>query len=710
MYRACCSSIVKYNVSSLTRKAAPVTGLPARPYSSEGSGRKSKFLEFEDEGDLVIDTRKQEKKEEKIVEEQIDIDHMIANTTLKELKLMRWEDNYEGYELAKRENVDMHDVFVPEETTEEVLARIAAKQQAELKGSKFSSVKLSYNQVSDIKTQYIARLLNDFKTQFEAPLVQLFKDTINEANTIHRSANSKIRRELKQKLKGSAKRKLSGLESHFQDLLFVRNAINGALDKSAANPDMVNEAWNRLLTRSAITDPLNLSRDLIQDDYNDFGKDAELAEQYITQLTMIPFDFRNPKSYNSVIALIDEAIDSIGEDGMSPLNSAMSPEQQKFADSLDNLRTMVLELEPATLANYINETIIATRQIVDMPSSVRATRIKVAGLRSKAIETAIDKFDLGSDVMNDKISAIAKKKPEEMSKADFAELDRAEDEITKRMEDDSLNNIEDPYANIQAQLTTSERIDWELSLKYKRIIHDMERKFQVDQDMPVAKTITQAKNATDFLAMAAKQLTGIEYNEQKFLDIAFPEEELDENEEEKDDDDEDDVMPELDDDFDDEGEDINQEDMVNLEAEMIEREEDGLAFKNIAAPEFGESVPGAGGRDKSGKSLRNQHEEEGQQEDDDSEVYLSPEERAMLSISTKTLEKLKRRESFPDEDIPEDPAEPEPITNEQADAIMKEMIANDKDGAFKNMKSGISGLEQLNAELATKLSEKESGK
>ncbi|EFA81323.1 hypothetical protein PPL_05303 [Heterostelium album PN500] len=511
MYRAC-SLLKSQRVSTLLRQSTLSSMVnnngqqqQQRGYSS--SKKTSKFsLDFEDDEDLVIDTRIQEKKLEIKKEEEIDIDDMIANTTLKELKLMRWTENYEALELAKRENVDLHDIFTPDETTEEVQAKIAAQENAELKGSKFQSVKLTYKQLSQIKTAYISKLLNQFKDTFEKPLVQLYKETISEANNIYFSARADKKRLLKEKLRNSVRRKLSGLETHFQDLIFVRNALQHAVEEpSRLDPEVVDEAWQRLLNRSDIMDPDNLARDLMSDEYNDFGQEYEYAENYITQLSMIPYDFRNPKSFNSLVELYDKFIEEIdGGNGNVGVSSELTVEQVEFERSIDQLRQLAVESSPAQLESFLAVK-LAGGNLIEIPQSIKQD-FTASRVIPSLTETLKQRFLEEVESMGGENG--------EAEDEDFAE-DRPQ-----------IENPDSELAPAKPEsLTASQRTNRRLQEKYELLLADIQDKTMRAEDTP-AKSIGAAVDANEMLALSKKQLTGIQYDEQKFMDIAHPEDKV----------------------------------------------------------------------------------------------------------------------------------------------------------------------------------------
>eukprot|EP01133_Synstelium_polycarpum_P016677 gene16677-19819_t len=471
MYRA--YSLVS-KTTAVRLQAAATNSVQQRLYAS---GKKSKFTEFEDDDeDMVIDTRLVEKIVEKKRDEQVDIDHMIANTTMRQLKLMRWTEDYEGLDLAKREYVDLHNAFSPDESTEQVLAKIKTRELAELKGSKFTSVKVAFTDVAKIKTTYIADLLNQFKAHYEKPLVELYVSAIGEANDKYRGTRAAKKRALKMKLKEGVAKRLSSLERGFRDLMHVKNAMVAAVkDNSIMDGEQADETWQRMLERSNVLDPLNLARDIIKDDYNDFGNDYEFTEAYVTQLTMVPFDFANPRTYNSLVNFYDDLIDSIDEADVAEPRENYTPAQIKTADEIERLRKLGLDLSPEDLKVYLATQLNAEQDkdlsFGDSPSAV-ATNVE-----------------------------------------DTATLEANE-------------NVEEVSADQQQKNTTKLKIDKTLRQEFERVTEMLTNKIDTTTIYREPTSVSDAKTIKELMRAARSGLKkeDLAYNEKRFLYIAFPEE------------------------------------------------------------------------------------------------------------------------------------------------------------------------------------------
>jgi len=333
------------------------TSLAVRTYSSgKKNGKFQGYSEFIDDEDLVVDQRKQQKVKEEIKQEEVDIDKMIANVNMKELKLMRYDDNPEYSELFRREHVNMQDAFYLEETIHQIRAQVKAKEDAELDGSQFKSKKVSYSDVSQQKSDYIAKQLNKFKEQYEKPLVELYKEVTNQNNLLHKTKVAEERRLERQLKKLSTKDKLSGLEKHYRDIVQLRNALDFRGKSILSKPDE-EDAWMRIMERTEITDPMNLNRLIMNDEYNDLGYDSMVSEEYINQLSAVPFDFANPNSYASMIRLVNELEDS------QPQISYENANVAELKSQFNNIMEQVEEQKKEILENQdIGDIIAPTRE------------------------------------------------------------------------------------------------------------------------------------------------------------------------------------------------------------------------------------------------------------------------------------------------------------------------------------------------------------
>ncbi|KAM9963414.1 hypothetical protein ACTFIW_006643 [Dictyostelium discoideum] len=265
------------------------------------------FSEFVDDGDIVVDHRKRSQKKAVVDQRTQDFDKMLASLTMKDLKLMRYSDNPETFELFSREHFNINDAFEMNVTTKSLLQKQKEKEQKELPGSLFKTQKVIYDNYSQIKSDHIANELNKFKEEFEKPLVSAYNEVINQSNLLYRTKRAEERLIKKRIEKERKEYKLSGLEKHYRDIIQVRNALDFRGKTILAGSDE-EDAWQRILERSEITDPHNLSRLHMMDEYNDLGYQSEITEDYINQLSIVPFDFANPASYSSMVNLIDQLV------------------------------------------------------------------------------------------------------------------------------------------------------------------------------------------------------------------------------------------------------------------------------------------------------------------------------------------------------------------------------------------------------------------
>ncbi|KAF2073962.1 hypothetical protein CYY_004749 [Polysphondylium violaceum] len=341
MYRI--NSALKQTSTLKLGQSSSVVG-SLRSYSkNNGANNKGKFKgfsEFIDDEDLMVDQRKQVKVKEEVKQEEVDIDKMIANIDMKQLKLMRYDDNPEYFDLFKREHVNIQDAFYLEENIHQIRAQAKAKEDAELEGSQFQTKKISFNDVSQQKSDYIAQQLNKFKEQYEKPLVQLYKEVTSGNNILHKSKVAEERRLERQLRKLSTQDKLSGLEKHYRSIVQLRNALDFRGKSILSKPDE-EDAWMRMLERTEITDPMNLNRLIMNDEYNDLGYDTMVSEEYINQLSAVPFDFANPNSYASMVRLVQELE---GDNLPEPVKDTAA-EQSNVAEIKSQFNKLMEEVE-----------------------------------------------------------------------------------------------------------------------------------------------------------------------------------------------------------------------------------------------------------------------------------------------------------------------------------------------------------------------------
>ncbi|EAL67702.1 hypothetical protein DDB_G0279527 [Dictyostelium discoideum AX4] len=294
--------------TSSTQPPPPEQGQETpKPIIKKKKQSREIFSEFVDDGDVVVDHRKHSQKKAVVDQRTQDFDKMLASLTMKDLKLMRYSDNPETFELFSREHFNINDAFEMNLTTKSLLQKQKEKEQKELPGSLFKTQKVIYDNYSQIKSDHIANELNKFKEEFEKPLVSAYNEVINQSNLLYRTKRAEERLIKKRIEKERKEYKLSGLEKHYRDIVQVRNALDFRGKTILAGSDE-EDAWQRILERSEITDPHNLSRLHMMDEYNDLGYQTEITEDYINQLSIVPFDFANPASYSSMVNLIDQLV------------------------------------------------------------------------------------------------------------------------------------------------------------------------------------------------------------------------------------------------------------------------------------------------------------------------------------------------------------------------------------------------------------------
>ncbi|KAN0032076.1 hypothetical protein ACTFIV_005951 [Dictyostelium citrinum] len=303
--RLATTNVVIRNYCSDTSSTQP----PEQEQKPIKKKRSSKeiFSEFVDDDDVVVDYRKIAEKKTVIDQKTQDFDKMLASLTMKELKLMRYRDNPETYELFKREHFHINDAFHMSTTTKQLLEKQKQKEEQELSGSLFKTQKINYDKYSQIKSDHIANELNKFKDQFEKPLIEAYNEVTNQSNLLYRTKRAEERLIKKRLDKDKKENKISNLERHYRDIVQVRNALDFR-GKTILSGSDEEDAWQRILERSEITDPHNLSRLHMMDEYNDLGYQTEVNEDYINQLSVVPFDFANPASYSSMVNLIDQLV------------------------------------------------------------------------------------------------------------------------------------------------------------------------------------------------------------------------------------------------------------------------------------------------------------------------------------------------------------------------------------------------------------------
>ncbi|KAN0050006.1 hypothetical protein ACTA71_003106 [Dictyostelium dimigraforme] len=336
-----------YRVGSSVKKSNQIrttTNVVIRNYCSENSSTQNEqekpkkkkssreiFSEFVDDDEIVVDHRKIVEKKKVVDQKAQDFDKMLAGITMKELKLMRYRDNPETFELFKREHFHINDAFNMAITTKSLLEKQKQKQEQELTGSLFNTQKINYEKYSQIKSDHIANELNKFKDQFEKPLVEAYNEVTNQSNLIYRAKRAEERLIKKRIEKENKQYKISNLERHYRDIVQVRNALDFRGKTILAGSDE-EDAWQRILERSEISDPHNLSRLHMMDEYNDLGYQTEITEDYINQLSLVPFDFANPASYSSMVNLLDQIY-----------NDGSSRPHEYFADVLVKNKLKAIE-------------------------------------------------------------------------------------------------------------------------------------------------------------------------------------------------------------------------------------------------------------------------------------------------------------------------------------------------------------------------------
>ncbi|EGG17357.1 hypothetical protein DFA_08352 [Cavenderia fasciculata] len=417
----------------------------------------SYFEDFEGmDKDVMIDKDYKPKIEivERAVEE--DIDKEIANIDMRELKLMRWDNSEEDLELARKEYFSMKNAFVLDETTEQVMKRIKQKQQEELPGSKFQSVRVNYQLVSDTKTTQVAKLLDGFKKKFEKPLVELYKKTTEQENIKIREKKRLIKTQLKKKVNT----RLSSLEQQYRDLVYVKNALSHhRLDKQRLDDTHIDEAWDRLLERSHILDPFNLMREVMSDEYNDLGEDLEFTEAYVTQLAMVPFDFANPRSYNSIAKFYDTIIDSVDEQSLATPLQDMSSSQEKMLAEIESLRNLGFQLSGEELEQFMQD-----------------NQARYDGLVKDAKQSSDQKTAAAAEGTTD-------------------------------------------ASSLKEKIRLA-KIDSQLKEELERTIDNIEYKIEVSKDYTIVPTINDAKSPGEMLAKSKSALENIKFNQEEYLKIA----------------------------------------------------------------------------------------------------------------------------------------------------------------------------------------------
>ncbi|KAK5582561.1 hypothetical protein RB653_004146 [Dictyostelium firmibasis] len=313
-----------YRIGTSIKKSNQIrtttTNVVVRNYCSDTSTTQSKekpikkkrssreiFSEFVEDDEVVVDHRKVIEKKKVVDQQTQDFDKMLAGLTMKELKLMRYRDNPETFELFKREHFHINDAFNMTTTTKSLLEKQKKKQEQELSGSQFKTQRVIYDKYSQIKSQHIANELNKFKDQFEKPLVEAYNEVTNQSNLLYRTKRAEERLIKKKLEKQNKPLKMNSLERHYRDIVQVRNALDFRGKTILAGSDE-EDAWQRILERSEISDPHSLSRLHMMDEYNDLGYQTEINEDYINQLSVVPFDFANPASYSSMVNLVDQLI------------------------------------------------------------------------------------------------------------------------------------------------------------------------------------------------------------------------------------------------------------------------------------------------------------------------------------------------------------------------------------------------------------------
>eukprot|EP01132_Coremiostelium_polycephalum_P000893 gene893-1117_t len=515
----------------------------------------------ENEDEMMIDTRKVEIVKEVVQEKLVDIDKQIAHTNLKELKLQRYIMNPDLHELMKREHVNINDAFEldDDENIKFIREEAHKKAIAELPGSKFNSVKIPYKSYSQIKTNYLSSQLHKFKQQFEKPLVELYKETTNQVNVEFKSERAQKRRELKKIEKEKKPQKLSALESHYRDLVHVRNALDRE-GKTFLMEDDEADAWNRLISRTEITDPHNLNRYNMTDEYNDLGYDSETAEEYINQLSMIPFDFANPRTYSSVSKLIDEFV-KIDENNNSvtgnvnvkmtdsdlvvPKPKQKTLEQQKefYTKQIEKIKK--LEAKVQRIFSGENKGVAnakSTKEMLDSGSySIsRGTPLipsNFAELEPEPFEEDVPDIDLEENTPEEEFDPT--EEVEEVSPEVQAMLDQYED-LVQKLKDLESKKIsgetvaEEEINAVSKEIDTVARKVQELEYANQKAIEEEEdslaqklaENYKMEYQLPELETVSQLIRAREEITLdrVARQFADKEVNEKsahEVLDLLF---------------------------------------------------------------------------------------------------------------------------------------------------------------------------------------------